>query len=214
MTDALQFQDPQDSADLTAFLSRAKKLDQDGAVRLKAFGDVLACYVAPIYSGALVSNDPTVLGLRTLKLGAEANLDGTFDISSILERLARSTGTLEIPPAQVRVPWSGILPPRQGWLEVTTIDQAQITEWAKAGIAEVATSLPESVGASIANKVRLQVWGRSVEPNLDLPAGAAFALSGLGFMTPGGQVAVYSAQNWLRLSTQHGHVLTRRSPKL
>ena len=214
MIDALQFQDPQDLADLATYLTRAKKLDADGAVRLKVFGDVLACYVAPIYSGALLSDDPTVLGLRTVQLAQAAELDGTFEISSILERLARPTSTLDVPPTQVRVPWSGILPPRQGWLEVTAIEQQQITEWAKVGIAEVATSLPESVGAAIANKVRLQVWGRSVDANLNLPAGAAFALSGLGFMTQGEQVIVHSAQNWLRLSTKHGHVLTRRSPKL
>lgn len=216
MNQPLQFQDEQDLLDLNAFLTRAKKLDAEGAVRLRVFGDVLAVYVAPIYSGSLLGDGPTILGLRTTQLAKPAELDGTFDISSVLERLARGVqdSTLEIPPSQVRVAWSGVLPPRQGWEGVAEIPQEQITEWAKAGIAEVATSLPETVGSSIAAKVRLQIWGRSVEPQLDLPAGAAFALAGLGFMQKGEQVAVYSAHNWLRLSTQHGHVLTKKSLRL
>ena len=216
MNPALQFQDSQDLADLNAYLTRAKKLDADGAVRFRVSEDVLAVYVAPIYSGSLLGDGPTILGLRTLKLANPLELDATFELGSILERLARSTELplLQLPPAQIRAPWSGVLPPRQGWKSVAVISQQQITEWAKAGIAEVANTLPDSVGAAVATKVRLEIWGRVVDSALKLPAGAAFALSGLGFMSPGEQIAVYSAHNWLRLSTKHGHVLTKKSLKL
>lgn len=218
MPKPLIFQDSQDLTDLAAYLNRAKKLDSEGAVKLRVFGDVLAIYVAPIYSGSLMGDGPTILGLRTVRLAEAGELDGTFEISAILERLAKdqlaSQTSLEIPPAQVRVAWSGVLPPRQGWEEIAQLSQEQITDWAKAGIEEVATTLPESVGSSIAAKVRLQIWGRAVEADLELPGGAAFAMAGLGFMQPGESIRVFQAHNWLRLSSLYGHVLTKKSLRL
>lgn len=212
MTHTLLFQDQADISDLTAYLTRARKLDADGAVKLRTFGNVLAVYVSPIFSGSLMGDGPTVLGLRTIQLAIPAELDGTFEIAAILERLANLSGGLELvmPAVQVRVAWSGVMPPRQGWEEVSAIGQEQISAWAKAGIEEVAQALPESIGAAIASKVRLQIWGRKVDEELGLSAAAAFAISGLGFMTPGEQVRVFAANNWLRLSTEHGHVLSRR----
>jgi hypothetical protein len=217
MNPTLSFQDQADLSDLTAYLTRAKKLDSEGAVKLRSFGELLAVYVSPIFSGSLIGDGPTVLGLRTLKLKEAAELDGTFEISAILERIANlSDGnlSLSVPPTQVRVAWSGVIPPRQGWEQVGTIEQAQITTWAKEGIAEVAQALPESVGSSIAAKVRLQIWGRPVDLELGLPAASAFAMAGLGFMQPQENVKVFSSNNWLRLSSNHGHVLAKRSPTL
>jgi hypothetical protein len=213
MSQLLRFQDQADLSDLTGFLNRAKKLDSEGAVKLRCFGEVLAVYVSPIFSGSLMGDGPTVLGLRTLKLSEPAELDGTFELASILERLANLGSRLDftIPPNQVRVAWSGVIPPRQGWEELGEIEQQQITNWAKAGIAEVAEALPESVGSSIAAKVRLQIWGRAVDVDLGIPGAAAFAMAGLGFMRPQEQIKVFGANNWLRLSSANGHVLSKRS---
>lgn len=212
MNQSLLLQDQADISDLAGYLTRAKKLDADGAVKLKSFGDVLAVYVSPIYSGSLLGDGVTVLGLRTIKLATSSQIDSTFEISAILERLANLGESLELsaPPTQVRVPWSGITPPREGWIEVGALEQEQITQWSKDGIAEVASALPETIGASIAAKVRQQIWGRAASEELGLPTGAAFALSGLGFMQPGETVRVFSAANWLRLSSQHGHVLSKK----
>jgi hypothetical protein len=217
MSELIQFTDRHDISDLSAFLTRAKKLDTEGAVKLRAFGDVLAIYVSPIFSGSLMGDGPTVLGLRTIQLASPAELDGTFEISSVLERLANlAEGNLElkIPDVQVRVAWSGVIPPRQGWEEIGSLDQVQLTAWAKEGIAEVAQALPESVGSSIAAKVRLQIWGRAVDLELGLPGAAAFAMAGLGFMQPEEKIRVFSANNWLRLSSSHGHVLSKRAKLL
>jgi hypothetical protein len=216
MTQLLRFQDQADLSDLTAFLTRAKKLDSEGAVKLRSFGQVLAIYVSPIYSGSLMGDGPTVLGLRTMQLAEPAELDGSFEISAVLERLANlgESLSLSVPPTQVRVAWSGVIPPRQGWEELGVLQQEQITSWAKDGIAEVALALPESVGSSIAAKVRLQIWGRAVDLELGLPGAAAFAMAGLGFMLPQEQIRVFGASNWLRLSSAHGHVLSKRSPAL
>lgn len=60
--------DEQSALDLQSYLNRAKRLDPDGMVRLRAFGEVLAAYVAPIFSGNLMDSGPTVLGLRTCEL--------------------------------------------------------------------------------------------------------------------------------------------------
>ena len=213
MTPHLEFQDRADLSDLNSFLTRAKKLDPEGAVKFKSSGEILAVYVSPIFTGSLLGDGPTVLGLRTIKLANNAEVDGTFEISAILERTANlglQELHLPIPPSQVRTPWSGVTPPRDGWLEIEGLEQAQVSEWAKNGIAEVANALPDAVGASIASKVRLQIWGKSVVEELGLPGAAAFAISGLGFMQPGETVRVFKAGNWLRLSTSHGHVLSKR----
>jgi hypothetical protein len=217
MSQLIQFTDQADISDLSAFLTRAKKLDSEGAAKLRSFGDVLAVYVSPIFSGSLLGDGPTVLGLRTLKLATPTELDGTFDISAIQERLANlpvGNLALSVPDAQTRVAWSGVIPPRQGWEEISTLGQEQLTAWAKDGIAEVAQALPESVGSSIAAKVRLQIWGRAVDLELGLPGAAAFAMAGLGFMEPAEKIRVFSAGNWLRLSSKNGHVLSRRTAQV
>lgn len=214
MTPKLVFKDASDLSDLSAYLTRAKKMDSEGAVKLRCFGDVLAIYVSPIYSGSLMGDGPTVLGLRTIELSTATELDGSFEISAILERLVNNpsgSAELAIPPSQVRVPWSGVIPPRQGWEQIGTLSQEKLTSWAKDGIAEVANALPESVGSSIAAKVRLQIWGRAVDLDLGLPGAAAFAMAGLGFMQKEETIRVFGNQNWLRLSSLNGHVMARRS---
>lgn len=214
MTTKLLFKDASDLSDLSAYLTRAKKMDSEAACKLRCFGDLLAVYVSPIYSGSLMGDGPTVLGLRTIQLANPTELDGTFEAAAILERIANNSLAdleLALPPSQVRVAWSGVFPPRQGWVETGSLSQVQLTGWAKDGIAEVTNALPESVGSSIAAKVRLQIWGRAVDVDLGLPGAAAFAMAGLGFMQKDETIRVFSNQNWLRLSSKHGHVLSKRS---
>ncbi|MEY3625263.1 MAG: hypothetical protein RL696_644 [Actinomycetota bacterium] len=215
MNQAIVFKDQQDLADLSAFLQRAKRLDERGAVKLRCFGDVLAAYVSPIYSGSLIAEGPTVLGLRTMQLAKSLELDSTFEISSLLERMsspaAMLTASVSIPPAGIRVAWSGITPPRQGWEHSGEIAQELVSQWAKDGIAEVASALPESVGSAIAARVRLQIWGRSVGLEYNLPAATAFAMAGLGFLEKGVPVQVFRTAGWVRLSSKYGHVLSKES---
>ena len=218
MANQLVFQDPKDLVDLEAFLTRAKRLDEQGAVKFRCYGDVLAVYVSPIYSGSLISHGPTVLGLRTIKLAQLSEIDSTFAISSILERLAGSSleanETLDLPPATIKVAWGGVIAPRQGWEPSGELAQSQISQWAKDGIAEVANTLPESVGSSIAARVRLQIWGKSVGLEYNLPGAAAFAMAGLGFMQKGEVIKVYRTAGWVRLTSQYGHVLSKESYRI
>ncbi len=213
MSAKIIFSEPADISDLKSFLERAKRLDENGAVKFKAAGDVLAIYVAPIFSGSLLGGGTTVLGLRTMKLRSDVQIDANFEISAILDRLAKPTvfitSALELPPVAVKVAWAGITPPREGWAKIAGIAQPELSEVAKAGIAEVASLLPTSIGASIAGKVRQDVWGRLIARETTYPAGAAFAMSGLGFLTPDEVVEVFEAPGWLRLTSQNGHVLCR-----
>jgi hypothetical protein len=202
--------------DLSSYLTRARKLDDDGFVKFRAFGDILAVYVSPIFSGSLMGDGPTVLGLRTMKL-ERTELDATYSIASIQERLASAmTEGLELalPTTTMRAAWSGVTPPRQDWVETGTISQQQITQWAKDGIAEVANTLPSSVGSSIAAKVRLGIWGKTVSLEFHLQGAAAFAMAGLGFMQKGEEIRVYTAKGWVRLSSAYGHVLSKQSFKI
>jgi len=216
MTNSIRFLDSRDMEDLSAYLTRARKLDDDGCVKFRAFGDILAVYVSPIFSGSLLGDGPTVLGLRTMRV-EKMELDATYSISSIQERLASAlTEGLElaIPAATSRAAWSGVTPPRQDWVETGTISQQQITQWAKDGIAEVANTLPSSVGSSIAARVRLGIWGKTVSLEFHLPGAAAFAMAGLGFMQKDEEIRVYNAKGWVRLSSSHGHVLSKQSFKI
>jgi hypothetical protein len=44
-----------------------------------------------------------------------------------------------------------------------------------------------------------------------VPAGAAFAAAGLGFLVKDQDVPVFHSQGWVRLSTEFGHVLSKEA---
>ncbi|MFM1845059.1 MAG: hypothetical protein RI917_377 [Actinomycetota bacterium] len=210
----LRFPDPKDVADLQSFLLRAKRLDEDGVVKLRAFGDILACYVSPIYSGSLLADGPTVLGLRTIRLASPSELDSSYSISEVLEAIDPDSSDLKLPKETARAAWTGVTPPRQGWEEFGTVSQEQITKWAKDGIDEVARTLPASVGSAIAARVRLGIWGKTVSLEFNLPGGSAFAMAGLGFMQKDEEIKVFRTNGWVRLTSSYGHVMAKQSFKV
>jgi hypothetical protein len=210
MSSQISLPDQQTAVDMQSYLSRAKRLDADGMVRFRAFGEILAAYVAPIFAGGLMDSGPTILGLRTL--------DVIVPIAQVLDRLAKVVGRTEgqiridLPPSQ-RAIWAGVSPPRAGWQEIGVISEQRLTQIARDGIAEVAASLPESVGGPIAARVRGEIWGRGIDLETKLPTGAAFAAAGLGFLTEGESVGVYQSDGWVRISAMHGHVIAKAAVK-
>jgi hypothetical protein len=68
MKNTFQLLDEQTAQDLKSYLTRAKKMDPKGIVRLRAFGTLLTAYVAPLFTGSILEDGPTVLGLRTMEL--------------------------------------------------------------------------------------------------------------------------------------------------
>lgn len=216
MKNSFELIDQESVNDLQSYLQRAKKLDPEGMVRLRAFGAVLAAYVAPIYSGSLMDSGPTVLGLRTTELAEPAEVDSVVPIAAVLDRLALlqkqdnfRKGLVVTLPEPVRAPWAGIAPPRIGWEFTGTINESVLTQLAKDGIEEVKNTIPTSVGGPIAARIRGEIWGRAIAYDSKVPSGAAFVAAGLGFLTLGEEVEQYVTDGWVRLSASHGHVLAK-----
>jgi len=217
---ALALPDAEALADLETFVGRARRVDPDGAVRLVASGTVLAAYVSPVHGGG----GPTVLGLRVLALAAPAALDATVPLAALLDRFARLAAAqppdggstlLPVPPMGAAATWAGVTPPRAGWDTVGLLDAPALRERAAEGIREIAAGVPEGAGAAAVARLRAQVWGRPLAPDLpDVPAGLAFAADALAFLDDPRHeqepVALFRAGPWLRATTRRGHVLARR----
>ena len=133
---SLRFADSPSVADFQTFTARARAND-DGGMRLLTVGRVLAAYVCTLRPTMLGEAVPTVLGLRTMALGGDADVDVTVSLSSVLDRLARMhDGDLEFPVPAVTVTenWAGILPPRSGWAHAGTVPSDALERAAKDGI--------------------------------------------------------------------------------
>lgn len=227
-TPALVLADAQVAADLRTYVTRARSAE-DGGIRLLAAGRVLAAYVCMMQSKLLGESTPTILGLRTMELAQPAELDTTVALSAVADRLARlgerdteadngvsgadrtnpgSGVELPVPPMTVNHSWSGVSPPRSGWTHLTDLSGEEMIDIAKSGVREVAEIVPVNPGALIVNNARGAVWGRPIG-DTDVPAGAAFAAYGLGFLSADEPVKVLRHDRWLRLSSAGGHVLVR-----
>jgi hypothetical protein len=214
--------------DLQVFLARAARIEE-GTVRLIAGSGVLAVYAAVFYPQGLLDESPTVLGLRTVALanngagpgGGHDDFDVVVPIRSLLGRLemaqeARqadptSTGpvTISLPMGVNTVTWSAISPPRGGWRPIEGTSAEVLDRAARSGIDEVASAVPDAVGEQIVRRVRSEVWGRGIDGLEHVPAGAAFAALGLGFLGDD-EVRMFETGPWTRLTTRRGHVLVKR----
>ncbi|MSR99741.1 hypothetical protein FYJ28_13050 [Arthrobacter sp. BL-252-APC-1A] len=209
---SLRLADPQVTADLRNFVSRARSAD-DGAVRLQAVGEVLAAYVCVLRPRVLGEAMPTVIGMRAMPLGVPAELDTTVQLSAVADRLARlDSGDTElpVPPMTVSESWAGIAAPRAGWQHEAEVEVSLLEQAAHRGIKDVAARIPGNPGAAMVNNVRVPIWSEPIAGlAAELPAGAAFAALTLGFLPKSGTASLFSNGRWLRLSTSTGHVLVR-----
>lgn len=215
MNDSFTLPTPAAAQDLAVLLGRAARLDDAAAVRLIADSGVLAMYVAVITPKGLLDRGPTVLGLRTTAL-LEGSFDAVVPIASLQARVDAALASTAEGPVAVRVPtavhtvvWAGISPPRGGWQRMAPLEAAPLAAAARAGIEEVAATIPENTGEQIVHRVRSEVWGRPLEGHDHLPAGVAFAAEALGFLGED-PVQQFATGPWIRLSTQRGHVLVKQ----
>lgn len=210
---ALRFADAETLADLGTLVSRAKSVDPDGAIRLQAHGRTLAAYVGVLPGSGLLA-EGAVVGLRTMPLAEESDVDATVALAAVSDRLARrdttpGTAVLEVPPVTVRAAWAAVAPPRSGWERVGSLAADVVNEAAREGIEAVAQGTPEQAGGHAVTALRQRVWQRDTSTVPPFPAGGAFAAYVLGFTPAGTEVTVFTQGRWTRLSTPAGHVLVR-----
>lgn len=201
------------AADLGTLVTRARRVDAAGAVRLLATGTVLAAFVCVVGPPG-----PTVMGLRTMRLAEPAELDVTVPMAAVADRCARIEGVqpgvpvaFPVPPTRLTVPWAGISPPRQGWEPVGTVRVDLLLELARTGAAEIAAGSPAGAGAQAVARLRGLVWGRPLPIGpIQVPAGTAFAAVLLGFVRPGDlDLPVHRSGRWCRLVAERGYLLAR-----
>lgn len=226
-TDGFLLQDRQDAADLATYLSRARSVDPQAAVRLQGLDRVLAAWVSVIHPAGLLDTAPVVLGLRTMSLAQSCELDVTVAAAAITDRLARETGAhgsddapvwISAPPQEASASWAGIVAPRTGWHSLGSVPAHRVRDVAHRGIRTVSDSVPTDSGAAVVQKVRARVWGAGSGwgplEGPEIPDGAAFALDVLGFIPASESdvhVAAEASGQWVRLSTDAGHVLVKVS---
>ena len=208
--DQVRLTDDVSGSDLQTFLQRAKRLGCEH-VRLSAGESTLVATVAVLTKQSLLDADPTVLGVRTYGLVEPHNIDTTVQVEAVLDRLARDTTEFALPVGQAGVPWAGIAIPRGGWDAVGAITEDALERVARAGIDAVANA--NGLGVRIVDQVRRDTWGASIPASTDgytIPAGAAFAAFGLGFLSGGDSVATVTRSGvWTRVSTARGFIVTR-----
>ncbi|MCG2624672.1 hypothetical protein LVY72_22540 [Arthrobacter sp. I2-34] len=219
--DALILADAQVVADLRTFVGRARAAD-DGAMHFSASGTVLAAYVCLMRPRFLGEAVPTILGMRTMRLAAPAEMELTVSLGSVADRLARMAEddvVLPLPPTRVTESWAGVLPPRSGWSRDGELSSVVLESTARNGAQQIAAAVPADAGRPVVEGLRSAVWGAPLEEpaaaseTLAVPAGAAFAALALGFLD-GQDVPVFASGRWLRLSTSRGHVLVRSGASL
>lgn len=205
-------------ADLRTFLARARSII-DGDISLVARGAVMAVYAPILEPQGLGEGTPTVLGMRAFRLADEADLAGVFPLGALTDRLARMNPVdtaLQLPPAESRAAWAGILPPVSGWEPVGEYDDATLLAAAEAGTRAVVDALPPNAGQPVLATVRSRIWAAPLEkgPAPEAPQAVAFGAKTLGFLPGDGNVRVLSNGPWQRFSAPAGHILVRPGARL
>ena len=197
--------------DAIQFLERAARVN-NGSARLIADGGALQVYVGVLFPRGLLDATPTVLGLRVFRLVEPSEFDVVVPIESLLHRLQvgidQGEATTRVPAEVASLQWAAITPPKDGWRRRLSVHSDALKAAAASGVAQVAQTVPETVGESVLQKVRSEVWGGMLPEHKRIPAGAAFAADALGFVTEG-SLTVHTLDNWVRVSSKAGYVLVK-----
>ena len=192
--------------DLKVFLERAERLGA-GSTRLQSFGSVLAVTIPVLSPRGLGDATPLIIAMRTSAIVDSEPVDVIVPIRSVLERLARFPaghgGALDIPPTTLTEAWAGIAPPKGEWevlsdVSIPTLQAA--AERTLGALAAVSTTQPEQV---------LAVTLSAHDAELGVPAGLPAVAQSLGFLIGVAPGRLSRSGRWSRLTTSHGHVLSR-----
>lgn len=228
MTQTVHLADRATRDDLQNFLQRLARLGEP-EVRMQVRGSALAVYGCTQMPAGITDDAPLVLAMRAFEvtaavddtdaedaaaagLAASISVDTVVEVRALTDRLARLEGDdteLSLPDTTVSAAWAGVMPPLAGWEPVGAIDAGSLAVVAAEGMARVAAAVPTDAGDPVVKRVRREVWGSEVAPGI--PAAAAFAAEGLGFLAGVDRLRVATSRAWTRLSGPNGHVLLRRS---
>ncbi len=216
-SDVLIFDDVNSVSDLANFISRAKTIEDDAALFV-ARGTALAVYVPVLVPAELGQGQYTILGMRVHRLAQPAEINASYSLSSIQDRLARmadSSVEFSLPPVEATARWAGISVPLSGWEEAGTITDRELSQAAQTGIDAVAQALPENPGKPVISQIRQRIWSSNIADQTPaLPMGAAFAMHALGFLSTDGESRVLKQGAWHRISNGRGHAVLRQSSLL
>jgi hypothetical protein len=215
MTTTVHLSHAQGLTDLAHFLGRARRIN-DQAARIIVTDRFLQVYVGVLIPRGLLDQTPTVLGLRVFELSEPGALDEVVPLEALLSRVERAQsegGGLRLPSPSPSIQWTTITPPRDGWQRRLGVSSEVLKAVAEEGIEKVREAIPGSVGESIVQKVRSEVWGASVPGKDHIPCGAGFAAEALGFLGDR-SLAVHTVGNWLRLTSKNGYVLVKTGQPL
>lgn len=197
--------------DLQNYLSRLARLGE-AEVRLQTRGSALAVYGCTQAPLSIMDDSPVVLVMRAFPLSAAPTepVDTVVEVRSLTDRLAREESglNLALPDVTVAAAWTGVLPPVAGWEARGEMDAGSLAVVAAEGMARVAENVPADAGDPVVQKLRRAVWGSEIAPGI--PAAAAFAAEGLGFLAGVDRLTLSGTRAWTRLSSRNGHVILRR----
>lgn len=213
MANTFALESPEARLDAVQFLERAARVN-NGSARLIADGNHLQVYVGMLIPRGLLDQTPTVLGLRVFRLRTQQTFDVVVPIESLVHRLLvtqeENAEETRVPAEVATLSWASITPPREGWRRRLGVSSEALRSAAEQGVKKVAEAVPGTIGESVLQKVRTEVWGTMIPTHKRIPAGAAFAADALGFLGDK-PLAVHSLVNWVRLSATSGYVLVKFS---
>ena len=196
---ALSIPDADERGDLGAFVARVVRLDPAAAARLRAGEGTVTAWASTPFD---------VLATRTVHGHVDPS-DVTVSANALLTALAVEKAATVDPG--VGGLWPGDLPPDTGWSPVDVVPAAEIDALTERGLAVARENAgPLGPPTSLLDQNVLTVSAAS-GPTVKVPLRCLFALSGMGFVDPDGEVRVSATGAWLRLDAHYGAVVRRRT---
>ncbi len=202
----LRMPDAVERDDLSAFVARAVRLDEQAVIRLRVRRD----------TGRLDAWSATpfdALCTRSVSGDVEPS-DVSVSGRELLATLTVAGGPSMDPGPPKDLLWRSELPPEHGWQRVDDLPARQVGDVADQGIGVARDNVgPKGTPpASLMDQEVFTVRGGGMQ--VKVPLRCLFALSGMGFLvgSPAEDeiVRVSATDSWLRLDSRFGAVLRRR----
>lgn len=219
----LTITDPVERANLSAFVTRAVRLDEAAVVRLHVRGTRAVTAWAPTGFDALAG--------RTI-MGRLKPSDVTVSADSLLQGLESYAGDGMALGFAMDSAWRGALPPAQGFAHIDDVPARELVSLAQRGV-EIAREHGRTPSSLLDSKV-ITVSGGDDEVTIAMRT--VFALNAMGFIPVPGSgnvgatdatadidtdridaneiVRVRASKTWLRLDARFGSIATRRGSEL